>query len=273
MKSKRTKSWKPNRDIEAKVDAYISEKPGFQYCIQRAIDQDKANGGQPRMNQDLPVSFATAFQVTQGLTLSTYELARSTILDSGATIHVCNDRTRFYNLKECEDGNYLLAGDQKVRIEGFGSVDIKVQVGKDTKSVRTITLQETALVSSFHTSVASLNDSSKRESIGIQLQKDSRTKESRSATLQLSMDNGSLNILRITIQKSFKNTALSTTRAVFGGPRRRPGPHIPALSLPPTPLRIPSSTPQSRGPNESAIVRESKQLLQVLALRMRPILI
>jgi hypothetical protein len=43
-----------------------------------------------------------------------------------------------------------------VRIEGFGSIDINVQVGKDTKSVRTITLQETALVSSFHTSVASL---------------------------------------------------------------------------------------------------------------------
>jgi hypothetical protein len=120
------------------------------------VDRDKMNRGQLRTNQDLPVSFATAFQVTQGLTLLTYELARSTILDLGAMIHVCNDRTRFYNLKECEEDNYLLAGDQRVRIEGFGSVDINVQVGKDTKSVRTITLQETALVSSFHTSVASL---------------------------------------------------------------------------------------------------------------------
>jgi hypothetical protein len=157
MKSKRTKSWRPNRDIEAKVDAYISEKPGFQYYIQREVDRDKANRGQLRTNQDLPVSFATAFQVTQGLTLSTYELARSTILDSGATIHVCNDRTRFYNLKECaEESSYLLAGDQRIQIEGFGSVDIQVQIGKDTKSVRTITLQDTALVSSFHTSVASL---------------------------------------------------------------------------------------------------------------------
>jgi hypothetical protein len=121
------------------------------------VDRDKANRGQLHTNQDLPVSFATAFQVTQGLTLSTYELARSTILDSGATIHVCNDRTRFYNLKECaEESSYLLAGDQRIQIEGFRSVDIQVQIGKDTKSVRTITLQDTALVSSFHTSVASL---------------------------------------------------------------------------------------------------------------------
>ncbi|ELR09877.1 hypothetical protein GMDG_08710 [Pseudogymnoascus destructans 20631-21] len=33
-------------------------------------NKDKADRGQPRTNQDIPVSFATAFQVTQGLSIS-----------------------------------------------------------------------------------------------------------------------------------------------------------------------------------------------------------
>jgi hypothetical protein len=42
----------------------------------------------------------------------------------------------------------------------------------------------------------------------------------------------------------------------FGGPRYRPGPCITVPSLNPTLFQIPSSVPQSGGPNESAIVRE-----------------
>jgi uncharacterized protein YchJ len=124
MKTKRTKSWRPNKDIEAKVDAYICEKPGFQYVIQKAEEQEKARTAQPRTS-DLPVSFATAFQVSQGLTLSTYELARSTILDSGATIHVCNDRTRFYNLKEAGENSY---SSQETR--GFRLKDLAQWISK-----------------------------------------------------------------------------------------------------------------------------------------------
>ncbi|ELR04657.1 hypothetical protein VC83_07082 [Pseudogymnoascus destructans] len=54
----------------------------------------------------------------------------------------------------------------------------------------------------------------------------------------------------------FKAPETGQTTLSFGGPRRHPGPHITALSPPPTPPRIPSSTLQSGGPNESAIVRE-----------------
>jgi hypothetical protein len=46
------------------------------------------------------------------------------------------------------------------------------------------------------------------------------------------------------------------TTLSFGGPRRRPGPRIAAPSTNPTLPQIPSSVPQSGGPNESAIVRE-----------------
>jgi hypothetical protein len=42
MKSKRTKSWKPNKDIKAKVDTYLSENPRLQYCVQKAEEQEKA---------------------------------------------------------------------------------------------------------------------------------------------------------------------------------------------------------------------------------------
>jgi hypothetical protein len=42
----------------------------------------------------------------------------------------------------------------------------------------------------------------------------------------------------------------------FSGPCRRPGPRVATPSLHPTVPQIPSSVPQSGGPNKSAIVRE-----------------
>ena len=84
---------------------------------------------------------------------SQYALANSFILDSEATIHVCNNCTRFKNLCLAYDNNCLLAGKDTIPIEGFGSVEITIECESGQQR---ITLENTAWVPRFHTSVVSL---------------------------------------------------------------------------------------------------------------------
>ena len=84
---------------------------------------------------------------------SDYNLRDSFILDSGATVHVCNSRDRFQTVTPASEDDLLYAGNMIIPIEGFGSVDIVVQTPAGPKVIE---LQNTALVPSFHTSVVSL---------------------------------------------------------------------------------------------------------------------
>ena len=84
---------------------------------------------------------------------SDYNLRDSFILDSGATAHVCNSRKRFISFTPATEDDLLYAGNTVIPIEGFGSVDVTVQTPAGPKLIE---LQNTALISSFHTSVVSL---------------------------------------------------------------------------------------------------------------------
>ncbi|PQM43453.1 hypothetical protein VC83_09580 [Pseudogymnoascus destructans] len=156
VESKRHSGWKPKKETEIKVRNYIAERPSFQSIISNYLSQNGSGDNSLQDSTTNPTAFTAvfpAFQVSQKPS-STYELAQSTILDSGATVHVCNDYAKFHNFKKCDSETYLLAGDQRVIIEGFGSVNIDVQ--NSNGQPITIALEETALVSTFHTSVASL---------------------------------------------------------------------------------------------------------------------
>ena len=51
-----------------------------------------------------------------------YLLARSTILDSGSTIDICTDRSRFSQYRPAGPSDFVWSGDSKVHIVGYGSV-------------------------------------------------------------------------------------------------------------------------------------------------------
>ena len=87
-------------------------------------------------------------------TIPEYSLRDSFILDSGATIHVCNNRERFKTFQSAGTNNYLYAGDSTVAIKGVGDVDIQITT---SDGVSTITLRNTAYVPWFHTNTVSLN--------------------------------------------------------------------------------------------------------------------
>ncbi len=83
---------------------------------------------------------------------------KSIVLDSGATLHVCNDRTRFPNLVIADEDDSSLAGEGRVAVQGYRSVDIRPSIIQADSTIRrkTVTMHDIALVSTFPTRIALL---------------------------------------------------------------------------------------------------------------------
>lgn len=83
-----------------------------------------------------------------------YELCNSAILDSGSTIHIFNDITRFFNWIEADEEDYVFAGDSQVQILGYGDVDIIVKTSEGIR--RVVRLREVAYCEGFACNIVSL---------------------------------------------------------------------------------------------------------------------
>jgi hypothetical protein len=77
----------------------------------------------------------------------------STILDSGTTIHVFNDLSRFHNFRKAPRHHYLIAGNREVPILGYGEVDIDVM--RPNRSKGTLRLKNVAFCTDFATNLVS----------------------------------------------------------------------------------------------------------------------
>ena len=98
----------------------------------------------------------SVFATTQDFRTTQYKLYNSTILDSGATLHVFNDRTRFKDFRQAKEEDEIIAGNSVIPIEGFGTVEITVRTETTSGPIeRRIQLTDTAYVPEFHTNVAS----------------------------------------------------------------------------------------------------------------------
>ena len=175
IEGKRAQDWKPNEEIQKK----ITEKLEKNEWMRKAIDKVKGSAEKgkagpkpasetPSISADpQPAAFVTSllgrtfasastFSSVYVASNSTYEytLRHSFILDSGASVHVCNDRSQFRNIRAAEPEECLVAGSSIIQIEAFGSIDITLE---GPSGPRIIELKDTALIVSFHTSVVSLN--------------------------------------------------------------------------------------------------------------------
>ena len=63
-------------------------------------------------------------------------MKNSAILDSGTTIHIFNQLTRFLNFRTALEGDFIYAGSSKVPIQGYGDVDLQVDYPGKRKIVR-----------------------------------------------------------------------------------------------------------------------------------------
>ena len=166
MASKRPKGWVPDKDIQKKIEETLKDpKRKFsKKAIEKLQKEEKEKATGRSQSQSTDTDELAAFTTTLSVysasePSSQYALASSFILDSGATVHVCNNCTRFQNLRPAHDDDRLLAGKDTILIEGFGSVEIIVE---RESGQRRITLENTAWVPRFHTSVVSLRKFLKR---------------------------------------------------------------------------------------------------------------
>ena len=79
-----------------------------------------------------------------------YSLHNSFILDSGATVHICNNRQRFEDFVPASD--QLYAGESRSNIEGYGTVRINLTRPSGKISIK---LAHVAYVPEFQTNTVS----------------------------------------------------------------------------------------------------------------------
>ena len=82
-----------------------------------------------------------------------HPLKLSTILDSGTTLHIFNDLSRFYNLRKAPRHEYVIAGSSEVPILGYG--DVNIQVTRPDKSKGILRLRDVAFCTDFNTNLVS----------------------------------------------------------------------------------------------------------------------
>jgi transposase InsO family protein len=82
-----------------------------------------------------------------------HPLKFSTILDSGTTIHVFNDLSRFHNFKKAPSHHILIAGNSEVPILGYGDVNLQITRPNGTKG--TLRLRNVAFCTDFTTNLVS----------------------------------------------------------------------------------------------------------------------
>jgi hypothetical protein len=159
VESIRPSWWKPDAETARSIEEKLSKNSKLRQQVERARSFATTPSAPPPeapQKPEAPTSFV-AIALPAGRTAedpnSPYALRDSFLLDSGATTHVCNNRNRFTAFRQCSEREYLLAGTEKVLIEGVGRVELTVE-GPD--GFFTISLEDVAFVPSFHASVASL---------------------------------------------------------------------------------------------------------------------
>jgi hypothetical protein len=146
--SLRSKNWKPDSTIKAKVDEQL-KKPKLKKIVAK-INKKVTDQEQPLQSATDDSEKSTEAVFTSHETQ--YSLYNSFILDSGATTHICNNRQRFEDDFE-EASDMIIAGDGQVQVKGYGTV--RIQVTRPSGKV-TIKLGQVAFIPQFQTNTVSL---------------------------------------------------------------------------------------------------------------------
>jgi hypothetical protein len=175
----RPDGWKPDQEIQNKIDQAIKEKPSLKDAISRSIKFITEKLGKSSKKEEKEGStsstppaaafagFSQTLQPPQGNSIQTslapacfhtgklYPLHNSFILDSGSDWHICNSIDRFIKgtYKPLNFSQSMWAGDGDATIEGYGEVIIRIQTPSGTGVFR---LLNVAYVPTFHVNVISV---------------------------------------------------------------------------------------------------------------------
>jgi hypothetical protein len=105
------------------------------------------------MTKEPPAAFPS---VSSEVLQPQYQLHNSIILDSGATDHVCNDRSRFITFTPAAEDDYLFAGENRIHITGISRIKASLKCPRLPKGRREVIFKDVLYIPSFHYSIASL---------------------------------------------------------------------------------------------------------------------
>jgi hypothetical protein len=131
--------------------------PKMKPVIERAIERGNKRANQkedmkpppPRMAMSI---FRSTSKVFASMGSESYELRDSWIVDSGADIHICNDRSRFLSYEPADD-HWAHFGTTMVQILGYGRIDVYA-TGMNGQT-HILELNGVAYIPECHTSILS----------------------------------------------------------------------------------------------------------------------
>ena len=160
------KNWKPKKDLQL-TNSSSNKRPDSPTVVAMAtvsrmsaftVTQQKDFLNKSKSSLDLKktsnLPSESSFQVSESVAKPVYDLQDSWILDSGATLHVCNDRDKLQDFVP-NSSDVLWAGNTLIPIIGYGSTTVKVSSPK-YENGRPLKLVNVACVPNLHTNVVSL---------------------------------------------------------------------------------------------------------------------
>ena len=140
--------WKLDPELQKQIDTKIERSSRLREIIERIRKQVASKKEDEKLQE--PVNFMVLIFSSEALG---YKLQNSVIIDSGASIHVCNNRKHFKMLCPVGPEDSLYAGNTVIPIKGYRNAMVTI---KTLKGPRQIELTNAAYIPSFHTTVASL---------------------------------------------------------------------------------------------------------------------
>lgn len=147
IESIRPKGWKPNPGIMERFEK-IKRNPRVKHAMDEAIKRANQNQEASRTAMSIIRSDSAVFSMGR----DTYELRDSWIVDSGADINICNDRTRFLTYEPVE-GEYARFSTVEVKIHGYRKVELRA-IGMNQK-LHILEVSRAAYIPDCHTNLLS----------------------------------------------------------------------------------------------------------------------
>ncbi|OXV07206.1 hypothetical protein Egran_05029 [Elaphomyces granulatus] len=153
----RYSGFEPIKNLEEKVAQALEDNEKLANEVEKVKVEDKVVGTANA------AFLLTSEENSSFITNDDYFLYKSTLLDSGTTIHIFNDLTRFQNFRKAPRNHTVRCGNHFARVLGYGNVDVDIDgVGKKRKKV--LQLKDAAYCPDFMTNLVSF---SKLKKIGI----------------------------------------------------------------------------------------------------------
>jgi len=127
--SRRPAKWTPKPQVQAEIEKTLASKPWIKSRVEKQIGKlpqssnttttsSSSTSSSSQSQSDQQRSFVTVFHNSLP-----YELSNSVLVDSGAQVHICNDRSRFTTYKELLGGKV----NDQYDIIGQGTIQVKAK--------------------------------------------------------------------------------------------------------------------------------------------------